>query len=378
MILTTQELQKKFKCSLKDLMLHYAAVGGEISSELIEELGIKTNNKNYITRKSNFSGFFVYKKGGGLRGYQLHSKGIDYLLKTNNEYETFVTMNYGKRKVTTDIYKRKRYQRRAWLYHYLDELEIGYFPSQAKSKNFFYCSQVIKKLYTQFGKIESAREYEISSSRLYGTLKLDKDLYNVYVFEDGFDTLSMGVEFRANTLVSQALKKENVETIIFAHSAEGQNKILSEILNAMTTNRKQYAHKQYSFFKQSQQNGLYDIHILNFDDTGKKQLELMKDKEKTKRAIKRSLSKKYSLFTEPANNGIFCDTMILGQPCFFIESLNIYKIKQVYDIVTSEEGVFFYLVCFENHISVIQKLFMDIKVDEYVKFIPIETLEIGV
>lgn len=385
MILNTIDLLKKYNFSLKDLMLHYTAVGGEIPSDLIDELGITQYNKYYITRTSNFKGFFIYRKGGGLRGYQLQSKGIDYLLKTNNEYATFTTMNFGKRKITSDLFKRKRYQRRAWLYHYLDELEINYFPSQTNATNFFYCSEVIKKLFTQLGNIENIREYEIKGSRIYGTLRLNNDLYNVYVFDDSFDTLSIGIEYRANILVSEILRQEKVESIIFAHSIEEQKRILSEILNAITSNDNKYNQKQYSFFRQSQLNGLNDIHILSFDETGKKQLELMKNKKNTEKAIRKSLSKKFSCPIESSDeyelykkDNILCDARILDQPCYFIDSLNINKIKQAYDILTSEEGLFFYFVCFECHIPVIQKLFSDINVGEYIKCIPIEVLELPI
>lgn len=386
MILTTKEIQKKYNYTLKDLMLHYAAISGEIPNKLINKLGITQDNKNYITRKSNFTDFFVYRKGGGMNGYQLQNKGINYLLKTNNDYAIFTTMNFGNRKPTADVFKRKRYQRKVWLYHYLDELDINYFLSQTNSTNFFYCSENIKKLYTKFCNIniENIEEYEIKGSRIYGTLRLNKDLYNVYVFDDSFDTLYTGIEYRTNTLIADVFNKENIETIIFTRGIEEQNRVLGEILNAMTSLKNKYNQKQYSFFRYSQQLGISDIHILSFDEVGKRQLELMKNKTKTDEAIRRIITNNYSLLASASDyelykkDGIDCDARILDQPCFFIYSLNIYKIKQAYDILTNEEGVFFYLVCFEKHIPVIQKLFSDINIDAYIKCIPIEALDVDI
>ena len=381
MILTTKDIQKKYNYTLKDLMLHYAAISGEIPNKLIEKLGITQDNKNYITRKSNFTDFFVYRKGGGLNGYQLQNRGINHLLKTNSDYAVFTTMDYGNRKVTADVFKRKRSQRRAWLYHYLDELEIDYFPSQADSTNFFYCSEIMKKLFAQFDKIENIREYEIKGSRIYGTLRLNKNVYNVYVFYDSFDTLHTGIEYRANTLIADALRKESVGTIILARGIEEQNRILSEILNAVTSPVGKYKQKQYSFFRESQQLGLDDIHILSFDEIGKKQLELMKRPRKTDALIRKRLYEKFSCIGSNdeyelyKKDGIYCDARILDQPCFFVHSLDVRKIKLAYDILTSEDGIFFYFVCFEKHIPVIQKPFEDINIGAYIKCIPIEALD---
>ena len=50
-------IKEKYGYDTKMLLLHYTAIAGELPTELIKELGIKSDNQKYILHKSEFKDF---------------------------------------------------------------------------------------------------------------------------------------------------------------------------------------------------------------------------------------------------------------------------------------------------------------------------------
>lgn len=382
MFLTTEKIKEKYGYDNKMLLLHYAGTSGEIPIDLIREINISSDLQNYIVNKGPFSDFFIYKRNAGLKGYQLLGKGLSFLLqdKYYANYKPYVTDLSGLlRRTTSDISKRKRYRKTAKLYHLLDVLDISYFPILKKDNNFFYPAHCIKKIFSeevkQYG-IEKKEEYEIKGSRIFGMLQADGYLYNTYVFDNEMCNLNYSIELRTQILTNTRFKNidklsdNDIETIIITSDIEKQKEIFIELLESKTTDNKKYKEKQYTIYRQMDFEGL---HILSFDNIGKKQLYILKHRNYIDNEIRRRIgSKNEHQCLE--NDSINCDARILETPCVFLYSLDITKIYYIYNVLHIQNNVFCYIVCFKEHIPMLKKILND--VIEYVKFISIEQLNL--
>ena len=118
-----KELNNKYGYFTGMLMMHYAAVAGELPSELINMLGINTQNRQYVFYRSKLKGMFICYRQNNMNGYQLRGSGIDYLEANHlDRYNKFITnASYSRRRTTKNPRKRRRFQNAAFMFYFFDK-----------------------------------------------------------------------------------------------------------------------------------------------------------------------------------------------------------------------------------------------------------------
>lgn len=371
-------IKEKYGYDTKMLLLHYTAIAGELPTELIKELGIKSDNQKYILHKSEFKDFFINKRQDNLCGYQLKSTGIDYLINSENidkYYDYIVNANDNRRKITTSKSKRQRFHNLAFLFYQLDKLGVNYLNFDDNEQTFFLSANKIKQ--TLYQKEKKAginnEQFEIKSSRIYGILKTIGYVYSIYIFQNEINQLDYSIELRTKTLIELNYSNENklsekgAETIIITKDTNSQLKVVKELFECRYSNKEKYKDKKYKIFKEMI---FHQLHILSFDDTGTKQLSYLINKKKTDERIRTVLSKFDKKEKGHKNLGLACDMFLNNYPVEFMYSLDVNKLRYFYDLITEYKYIGGYIVCLKKHHIFLNNLF-----SEYLKRVKIIDIE---
>ena len=210
-----------------------------------------------------FKDFFISRNKQHLKGYQLSSQGIQYLLNStyNERYFSFlITSNDTLIAPTTDVTKRNRYQLSAYLYYALDVLDINYIPD-LPTKNpdcYFYNSYVIKQNIEQKGQelhYQHLENFAIKGSRLFGCLLVNEFVYNVYILNKQMLQFNYNLELRAYEIINsrfcyeEKLTDNAIRTLMLTADRQTQKQVSIDILNTLMYPTSEDDSKYYFFRK---------------------------------------------------------------------------------------------------------------------------------
>lgn len=349
------------------ILLHYAAVSGEIPSGLINKLGILIDNRQYIFYRSKFKDFFICYRQDGMIGYQIRASGIDFLEANYlNTYNHFINnANYNRRRTTKAPYKRRRYQSAAYMYYFLDAIGIDYLRYDLK--RCFIPSCVLKQeaLLSNCGTENLNREdHQLKSSKIMGSIINESYMYNIYVFMDYLPNLEKSTEYRAAEIINAKYRYERrvtdkpVKTIFFARNTIKQCEIAKRILQIKRLINTRSIDDKNTFFKDFDMDLFDELYIIPMDDKGEKEINLLLNREETERLIRKQLNKYQK---EPTYKlGIACDCYISNRPAIFLYALDIIKLIQFFNSLTIR-GLQGYIFCLPHHEQLVRDLFINYK-----------------
>ena len=360
-----KEIKQKYGSWSGSLILHYAAVAGEVPSELITTLDITTENRQYVFYRSKFKGFFICYRQDRMKGYQLRGTAIDYIeANLLSKYNHFITSSgFNRRRTTNNPRKRRRYQNAAFMYYFLDKMDIDYLTTN--EENCFIPACVLKQdfLLSDLGTKELNREaHQFKSSKIMGLLLKGRYLYNTYVFLDNLSALEKSTEYRTAELINAKYRYESgktdipVKTLIFTRNTDSQYLIAKRIMEIkqLLFYKTKIDYSKYGFFKDFDFDLFDELHIIPMDDNGEKEFKLLLQREETEKTIHNQL-KQYE--SEPTSKlGIACDTYISDRPTIFLYSLDIIKLIQFYNSLTIR-GLQGYIFCLPHHERIVRELF---------------------
>lgn len=365
-----EQIKRKYNLKKDELLLHYVAIGEEVSIELMRELGIDKNSQNYITLKGRLKGCFIYRKTGKIRGYQITRKGANEAIERNENYKKYLINNTGIRNTTNNVARRTKMQKKAKLYYYLDVLGISYIENENNRKEaVFYEEKFIKKNETS-----DEIKHAMISSRNYGIIKFnEKDIYILYVFDNEISNLKYNIEARTISSYQEIFDTDESKGIIITKDKEIQSKLIKGIMEAYLEENPKKLIDKYKAYNYLEMN---ELHIINFAESGIIQMELLEKKEKVDQMIKEEIGcvseQEAEKMTEKDN--IICDGRTKSCPCEFLYSLDVMKIKRMYDEITNREYIAYNVVCLKEQEELIMNIFEEVL--DYITIYTIEELEI--
>lgn len=377
-IQTTNQILNKYGFSKPELILHYAAISGEIPTTLIRNLDINENLQRYYIYKSKFfkgKNYLISKTNNHLYGYQLSLKGKRYLLENKKDYIPYLLSAQDTRKTTNDLYKRLRYRNTAFLYYFFDKLNIEYFFYHNKEMDsFFYSSVFLKKLF-HIEETQADTEFEIIGSKFFGALKLNKEYYLTYVFGNSISTLSYNMEQRAKIIIENYYNLEDSGTILFFYNYCDLEKSIISIFNSIISDNKEYNNKQFKFFRQLEQTDYSKFLFCSLDSIGIQLFSYIKDSPALYKKIKDKIySYEHNTNELEANRYYNADFIISGSPAVILSDFDLCKIIDVYNRIhyNDEQNMFYKIICFRSQYNVYKKLFSPIS--DFISFLIIENI----
>ena len=360
-----KELNVKYGYNTGMLLMHYATVAGEIPTELIKILGVNTQNRQYIFYQSKLKGMFICYRQNNMYGYQLRGSGIDYLEANYlDRYSKFITStSYNRRRTTKDPRKRRRFQNAAFMFYFLDILDIDYLKKTEST--FFIPACILKQEFllsdSEIGNL-NREAHQFKSSKTMGLLVNGRCLYNTYVFMDGISALEKSTEYRAveniNARYRYELNKTDapVKTIILTRNTETQIFIVKKIMEIkrLIQSCKKDDNSKLCFFRDFDFNLYDEFYVISMDGNGEKEMRLLLQRETTEKTIREQL-KQYE--NEPTHKlGIACDCYISDRPAIFLYALDIIKLIQFFNSLTIR-GLQGYIFCLPHHKEIVRELF---------------------
>ncbi len=369
---TIEKIKEKYNLTTKELMLHYAAVGGEVSTDLIRKMGMDINLQSYITTKSKLKGSFKYRKTGNIRGYQLTAKGINEAIDKDYRYSDYLHGQRGLRRLTKNIMRRKRMIKKAKLYFFFDEAGIEYFYKDEFSRSPHFLDSRFLKHDTDDE--ESDINHQIISSRCFGFLELADDYnYLTYVFDDEKIKLEFNTEVRMKDEYHYRYDDDNVKALIVLKDEEMLKEVALDLFSLAGIIRN---HEKYENLKAIEYIDYDELHLITFNDSGLKQMHLLKNNiytdSKIRNILKCTNNKKEEEFYK--YEFFNCDGFISAYPCFFLYSIDINKIIKINSYLYNRANVCCIVVCFREYINLIRQAFGELS--ERVKFISVEKLNL--
>ena len=358
-----EAIKTKYGYDTKMLLLHYTAVSGEISTDFIKHIGVSQSNMQYVFYQSSFKSFFKCYRLNAMCGYQINGLGMDYLFQNYLKlYDTFLfNSNYNRRRLTKEAYRRRRFRSSAYLYFFLDCLNIDYLHKDNENI-YFIPSQLLKNgvlLSDLRIKQLNREEHQIKSSKIMGSIVCGTQMYNIYVFLDDLAILEKATEFRTSELLNAKYRYElgkansSVKTVIFTRNITKQEKIAKRIID-IKLSRETTISDKYSFYKEFDFDLFSELYIIPMDEYGEKETKLLLQRDATERLIHNQLS---SYKKEPPNKlGISCDCYISEKPAIFLYALDLIKLIQFYNSLTIR-GLQGYIFCLPHHESIVRNLF---------------------
>ena len=358
-----EAIKTKYGYDTKMLLLHYTAVSGEISTDFIKHIGVSQSNMQYVFYQSSFKSFFKCYRLNAMCGYQINGLGMDYLFQNYLKlYDTFLfNSNYNRRRLTKEAYRRRRFRSSAYLYFFLDCLNIDYLHKDNENI-YFIPSQLLKNgvlLSDLRIKQLNREEHQIKSSKIMGSIVCGTQMYNIYVFLDDLAILEKATEFRTSELLNAKYRYElgkansSVKTVIFTRDITKQEIIAKRIIDIKLSKETTISDK-YSFYKEFDFDLFSELYIIPMDEYGEKETKLLLQRDATERLIHNQLS---SYKKEPPNKlGISCDCYISGKPAIFLYALDLIKLIQFYNSLTIR-GLQGYIFCLPHHESIVRNLF---------------------
>ena len=358
-----EAIKTKYGYDTKMLLLHYTAVSGEISTDFIKHIGVSQSNMQYVFYQSSFKSFFKCYRLNAMCGYQINGLGMDYLFQNYLKlYDTFLfNSNYNRRRLTKEAYRRRRFRSSAYLYFFLDCLNIDYLHKDNENI-YFIPSQLLKNgvlLSDLRIKQLNREEHQIKSSKIMGSIVCGTQMYNIYVFLDDLAILEKATEFRTSELLNAKYRYElgkansSVKTVIFTRNITKQEKIAKRIIDIKLSKETTISDK-YSFYKEFDFDLFSELYIIPMDEYGEKETKLLLQRDATERLIHNQLS---SYKKEPPNKlGISCDCYISEKPAIFLYALDLIKLIQFYNSLTIR-GLQGYIFCLPHHESIVRNLF---------------------
>lgn len=359
-----EAIKTKYGYDTKMLLLHYTAVSGEISTDFIKHIGVSQSNMQYVFYQSSFKSFFKCYRQNAMCGYQINGLGMDYLFQNYLKlYDTFLfNSNYNRRRLTKETYRRRRFRSSAYLYFFLDCLNIDYLHKDNENI-YFIPSQLLKNgvlLSDLRIKQLNREEHQIKSSKIMGSIVYGTQMYNIYVFLDDLAILEKATEFRTSELLNAKYRYElgkahnSVKTVIFTRDTMTQGKIAKRIIDIKLSKEPTLSDK-YSFYKEFDFDLFSELYIIPMDEYGEKETKLLLQRDATEKLIHNQLS---SYKKEPPNKlGISCDCYISGKPAIFLYALDLIKLIQFYNSLTIR-GLQGYIFCLPHHKSIVRDLFL--------------------
>lgn len=359
-----EAIKTKYGYDTKMLLLHYTAVSGEISTDFIKHIGVSQSNMQYVFYQSSFKSFFKCYRLNAMCGYQINGLGMDYLFQNYLKlYDTFLfNSNYNRRRLTKEAYRRRRFRSSAYLYFFLDCLNIDYLHKDNENI-YFIPSQLLKNgvlLSDLRIKQLNREEHQIKSSKIMGSIVCGTQMYNIYVFLDDLAILEKATEFRTSELLNAKYRYElgkansSVKTVIFTRNITKQEKIAKRIIDIKLSKETTISDK-YSFYKEFDFDLFSELYIIPMDEYGEKETKLLLQRDATERLIHNQLS---SYKKEPPNKlGISCDCYISEKPAIFLYALDLIKLIQFYNSLTIR-GLQGYIFCLPHHESIVRNLFI--------------------
>lgn len=358
-----EAIKTKYGYDTKMLLLHYTAVSGEISTNFIKHIGVSQSNMQYVFYQSSFKSFFKCYRLNAMCGYQINGLGMDYLFQNYLKlYDTFLfNSNYNRRRLTKEAYRRRRFRSSAYLYFFLDCLNIDYLHKDNENI-YFIPSQLLKNgvlLSDLRIKQLNREEHQIKSSKIMGSIVCGTQMYNIYVFLDDLAILEKATEFRTSELLNAKYRYElgkansSVKTVIFTRNITKQEKIAKRIIDIKLSKETTISDK-YSFYKEFDFDLFSELYIIPMDEYGEKETKLLLQRDATERLIHNQLS---SYKKEPPNKlGISCDCYISEKPAIFLYALDLIKLIQFYNSLTIR-GLQGYIFCLPHHENIVRNLF---------------------
>lgn len=358
-----EAIKTKYGYDTKMLLLHYTAVSGEISTDFIKHIGVSQSNMQYVFYQSSFKSFFKCYRLNAMCGYQINGLGMDYLFQNYLKlYDTFLfNSNYNRRRLTKEAYRRRRFRSSAYLYFFLDCLNIDYLHKDNENI-YFIPSQLLKNgvlLSDLRIKQLNREEHQIKSSKIMGSIVCGTQMYNIYVFLDDLAILEKATEFRTSELLNAKYRYElgkansSVKTVIFTRNITKQEKIAKRIIDIKLSKETTISDK-YSFYKEFDFDLFSELYIIPMDEYGEKETKLLLQRDATERLIHNQLS---SYKKEPPNKlGISCDCYISEKPAIFLYALDLIKLIQFYNSLTIR-GLQGYIFCLPHHENIVRNLF---------------------
>ena len=360
-----KELNSKYGYFTGMLMMHYAAVAGELPTELINILGINTQNRQYVFYHSKLKGMFICYRQNHMNGYQLRGSGIDYLEANHLErYNKFITSaSYSRRRTTKNPRKRRRFQNAAFMFYFFDILDIDYL--EKSESTYFIPACVLKQ---EFLLSDSETEnlnreaHQFKSSKTMGLLVNGRCIYNTYVFMDGISALEKSTEYRAVENINARYRYElgkteaPVKTLVLTRNTDTQILIAKRIMEIKRLIQpcKKDDNSKLVFFRDFDFDLFDEFYVISMDVNGEKEMRLLLQRETTERTLLKQLNQ-YN--KEPIHKlGIACDCYISDRPAIFLYALDIIKLIQFFNSLTIR-GLQGYIFCLPHHVEIVRELF---------------------
>lgn len=340
-----------------ELVYHYAALSGEVPTQLLRII-LSEGNKNYIFNRSKHKDSFILRRGNYSYGYQLSKLGKERVLQLKYDYDDYLNSTNAN---TKDYSKRKRMRNRAMLFLFFDVLGIDYLKEfiDKNTRHKFIDSRTIKFNFNALKNLFSGsdnRQIQIQGSKCYGILELNCAKYLLYVFNNNVESLNYSTESRLEIFAKDSFYDERTGTIIIVDdSNKTMNSIFETIIYHLFKKEEKGSEKRYfNYYKRMSEmkfladNKYLGMHLIGLDKIGIMQIRYLKKKDYIDETIKEVLYNR-DMAKNCVDVDCYCDFVFEGCPCLFLLTLDISKVYFLVCHLTYNYSGCYYIVCFNSH-----------------------------